>query len=87
MLMVLACAFGIYVGLQFNILALLPLSLFGSGVYILTCWSSGVAPLHNMEQLVVPLVTLQLGYFIGLTAREVYRHLLIRLKAEQSRRA
>lgn len=87
MLIMLACGLGVYVGLQFNILALLPLSLLGSGAYILTFWSSGVSPLHSMGQLIPALVALQFGYFLGLTARESYRHLLVRLKAGQSWRA
>jgi hypothetical protein len=87
MLAFLACGIGLYIGLQFNVLALLPLSVLGSGAYILSSWSAGISPLHSASQLIPALIAVQLGYFLGLTAREGYRHLLVRLKTGQSWRA
>jgi hypothetical protein len=85
MLALLACSIGLYVGLRLNVLALLPLSMLGSGAYILVYWSAG--SLHSAGQLIPALFAIQLGYFLGLTARESYRHLLVRLKIGQSWRA
>jgi len=87
MLALLACSIGLYVGLQLSVLALLPLSVLGSVAYILVCWSAGSSPLHSSGQLIPALIAIQLGYFLGLTARESYRHLLVRLKTGQSWRA
>ena len=87
MLAILACSIGLYVGLRLNVLALLPLSVLGSGAYIAVCWSAGSNPLHSAGQLIPALIAIQLGYFLGLTARESYRHLLVRLKTGQSWRA
>ena len=41
MLPILACGAGIYVGLHFNILALLPLSVLGAGAYLVSAWANG----------------------------------------------
>jgi len=41
MLFFIACGAGIYLGLHFNILSLLPLSVLAAGIYILLLWLSG----------------------------------------------
>jgi hypothetical protein len=87
MLALLACSIGLCVGLRLNVLALLPVSVLGSGAYILVYWYAGSSPPHSAGQLIPALIAIQLGYFLGLTARESYRHLLVRLKTGQSWRA
>jgi len=87
MLALIACGAGLYLGLKFNVLALLPLSGLGAGAYVIVSWSSGTGLLRSLVFVIVPLIAVQLGYFVGLTARDGYRHLLIRLKFGQSRRA
>jgi hypothetical protein len=84
MLALIAFSVGLYVGLQFNVLALLPLSVLGSGAYILVYWSAGISPFQSAGHLIPALIAIQLGYFLGLTAREGYRHLLVRLRTGQS---
>jgi len=87
MLALIACGTGVYLGLKFNVLALLPISGLGAGAYVVVSWSSGNGLLRSLVLVIIPLVAVQLGYFVGLTARDGYRHLLIRLKLGQSRQA
>jgi hypothetical protein len=86
MLPLLAFCAGIYLGFHFNILALLPFSLLGAGAYIASSLAAGHGFAATATALVIPLVTLQAGYMLGLTMRPVYEQLLARLNIGQSRR-
>jgi hypothetical protein len=86
MLALLACGFGIYVGLHFNVLVLLPLSFLGAGAFIFSSWSSGHAFSEGLVALILPFLALQAGYMIGLTAREAYGQLCARFNIAQSKR-
>lgn len=87
MLTLSACISGLYLGLKFNILALLPFSLLGAGAYVALSCSNGSSLLHSLSAVLVPLVAVQFGYFLGLTARHDYRTLLTRFRTGQSRQA
>ena len=69
MLPLIACGVGIYVGLHFNVLALLPLSVLGAGAYVVTAWSNGQSLLSSMAAVILPIIAVQVGYFIGVTTR------------------
>lgn len=84
MLPLIACGAGIYVGLHFNILALLPLSLLGAGAYVVTFWSNGHGLLSSIAAVFLPIVALQVGYFLGLTTRPAYLQLRSRFNIRQS---
>ena len=86
MLPILACIAGIYVGLHFNVLALLPLSVLGAGAYVVTAWSNGQGLLDGLAVVALPIITVQAGYFLGLTTRPAYSHLRSRLNIRQSER-
>ena len=86
MLPFLACVAGIYVGLHFNVLALLPLSVLGAGAYVVSAWSNGHGLLDALAVVALPIIAVQAGYFIGLTTRPAYSHLRSRLKIRQSER-
>ena len=86
MLPILACGAGIYVGLHFNILALLPLSMLGAGAYVTTSWASGQSVMDSAAVLFLPMITVQVGYFLGLTTRPAYSHLRARLNIGHSER-
>ena len=86
MLPILACGAGIYVGLHFNILALLPLSVLGAGAYIVSAWSNGQGLLDSLAVLALPIIAVQAGYFLGLTTRPAYVHLRSRLNIRHSER-
>ena len=87
MLPILACAAGIYVGLHFNVLALLPLSVLGAGAYIVSALANGQSLLDGAAVVLLPLIAVQAGYFLGLTTRPAYLHLRSRLNIRRSERA
>jgi hypothetical protein len=86
MLPILACCAGIYLGLYFNILVLVPFSLLGAGAYIASSLAAGQGLAESAGSLIVPMILVQAGYMLGLTAREAYAHVLVRLKIGHSRR-
>jgi len=86
MLPILACGAGIYVGLHFNILALLPLSVLGAGAYIVSAWANGQGLLDGLAVVALPIIAVQAGYFLGLTTRPAYLHLRSRLNIRHSER-
>jgi hypothetical protein len=85
MLLLLACGAGIYLGLNFSALVLLPFSFFGIVAFVVASWSSGQS-LHG-SAVVLLFLSLQAGYMLGLTARDAYGQLLTRLNLANSRRA
>jgi hypothetical protein len=87
MLPVLACGAGIYLGLHFNILALMPFSVLGAGAFIFSSWASGQSFFDSAGVLLVPMISVQAGYMLGLMARETYAQLLARLNIGQSKRS
>jgi nitric oxide reductase large subunit len=86
MLIFLACGAGIYIGRHFSVLALFPFSLLGAGAFVTSCWMSGQGLFASATILILPLVSLQTGYFLGLTSRGAYAQLLARLNIGQSKR-
>jgi hypothetical protein len=86
MLPILACGAGIYVGLHFNILALLPLIVLGAGAYIVSAGANGQGLLDSITVVLLPILTVQVGYFLGLTSRPAYFHLRSRLNIRHSER-
>ena len=86
MLPILACGAGMYFGLYFSILALLPFSLLGAGAYIVNSWAAGQSILDSASVVFLPLVALQVGYFLGLTTRPAYSLLRAQLNIEHSKR-
>jgi hypothetical protein len=85
MLVLLACSVGIYLGLNFSVMVLLALSFLGAGTFGLSFWSgSGFS--DGFRDVLVPLISAQAGYMLGLTARDTYGHLLTRLNIGQSKR-
>jgi len=86
MLPLLACIAGIYLGLYFNILVLLPFSILGAGAYIVSAWAAGQSVFHSAVVLLFPMIAIQAGYMIGLTARDPFGQLLARLNTGQSKR-
>jgi hypothetical protein len=83
---VLTCGAGIYLGLYFNLLALLPLSALGAGAYLLAALSSGQNLFDSAWNLLLTIIAIQAGYMVGLTARDPYRQILERIGSIQSHR-
>jgi len=86
MLLLLACGAGIYLGLNFNILALLPVSLLGLGTYIFASLTSEYGSSDSLQLVLLPFISMQAGYMIGLTGRDAYARVLARLGSAQSNR-
>ena len=83
MLPLLACGAGIYLGLHFNVLILLPLSFLGFGAFTVT---AGYGSYGNLGAVFLFFVSAQAGYVIGLTGRDAYGQVLARLGLAQSKR-
>jgi nitric oxide reductase large subunit len=86
MLPIVACGAGIYLGLYFNILALLPFTVLGAGAFMVLSSESGQSLFDSTSLLLFPMISVQAGYMLGLTARETYGQLLARLNIGQSKR-
>jgi hypothetical protein len=85
MLPLLACGAGVYLGLHCNIFVVLPFWVLGAGAFIFSSWASGQGFLDGAAVLLLPVISIQAGYVLGLTARETYGQLLARLNIGQSR--
>jgi hypothetical protein len=86
MLPLLACCAGVYLGLHFNILVLLPFSVLGAGAIICSSSTASQSFSDSAGILLFPLIAIQAGYLLGLTAREPYGQLLARLNIGHSKR-
>jgi hypothetical protein len=86
MLLLLACMTGIFLGLRFNVLVLVPISLIGTAVFCFLNLASGFSFYANFWDLLLPLIAGQAGYMLGLTGRDAYGYLLARFQAFQSNR-
>jgi hypothetical protein len=84
MLLFIACAAGIYLGLYFNILSLLPFFALAASAYVFSCWISGQSVFGSADLLIF-FVAIQAGYMLGLTAREPYGQVLARLNSPSKR--
>jgi hypothetical protein len=86
MLPLLTCGAGIYLGLHFKVLILLPLSLLGLATLLIVSWLSANGPYESLAVVVLFFVSAQAGYMIGLTGRDAYGRVLAWLGFAQSKR-
>jgi hypothetical protein len=86
MLPLLACAAGIFLGLNFNALVLLPVSFTFGAIFIFDNISSGLSFHAHLGDLLVGLICAQGGYMLGLVGRDMYAQILARFQAVQSDR-
>jgi hypothetical protein len=86
MLPLIAFGVGAYLGLYVNVLALLPFSAFAIAAFVFSSDASGQTFLNNAGFLLFPLISLQAGYMVGLTARDIYAQLRDRLNIGQTNR-
>jgi hypothetical protein len=82
MLTILACLTGVLLGLTFNVFVLVPVTLAGALAYAFLQPGQGFGTIA----VVVPAISLQAGYMIGLAARDMVSQLLARLNIAQSKR-
>jgi hypothetical protein len=82
MLIVLVCIAGIVLGLTFNVFVLLPVTLAGALAYAFLSQEQG----FSAAAILIPAISLQAGYMIGLTGRDMLAQLQARLSTAQSKR-
>lgn len=86
MLLLLACAAGIFLGLNFNALVLLPVSFIFGAIFMFDNISSGSTFYAHLGDLLVALICAQAGYMLGLVGRDTYAQILARFQSLQSDR-
>jgi hypothetical protein len=86
MVPLLVCLAGIFLGLRFKALILLPVSMIGSAAAIFADLSSDASAYACIGDLLLAFISLQAGYMLGLTGRDAYGNILTRLHATQSNR-
>lgn len=84
MLIVLASLAGMIVGLNFKVVVLLPLVLIGAAAYATLAMEQGLGA--TILAMIVAAISIQGGYIIGLTGRDLFIQVLNRLNIVQSRR-
>jgi hypothetical protein len=84
MLIILACLAGILLGLTFNVVVLVPFVLAGGIAYAVM--SVGQSPGATAIAILISAFSLQAGYMIGLTGRDMFAQILTRLNIAQSKR-
>ena len=84
MLIILACLTGVLLGLTFNVFILFPVMIAGILAYAFLSQSQGFGA--ATAAIVIPAISLQAGYMIGLTGRDTFAQLLARLNIAQSKR-
>ena len=84
MLIILACLVGMLLGLSTNVLVLLPLSLVGGVAYAVIFPDQGAGALAI--DVLISAFSLQAGYMIGLTGRDMFAQIRARLNIAQSKR-
>jgi len=86
MLTILAFLAGIYMGLHFNFIVLLPFSALGAGAFLCSPWASGQSIFDSFVLLLIPIIFVQVGYMTGLMARQTHTQLLGRMNIGHSKR-
>ena len=84
MLLILTCIAGILLGLCFRVTILLPVTVAGAAAYMIS--SAGQNPGAIIFTIMISSVSLQAGYMIGLTGRDLFTQILARLNIAQSKR-
>jgi hypothetical protein len=87
MITLLVFGLGLYLGLHFNVLVLAPICVTGAGAYIAVATASGNGLVASLLSALLPIVTAQMGYFLGLTARTPVAMLRARLNLGPSEQA
>jgi hypothetical protein len=85
-LLIVASVAGIFLGLHYNLLVLVPLTLAAALVFSAAAQWHGQTVSAALFAVIIPAIGLQGGYMIGLTSRDVLSQFLSRLNAAQSKR-
>jgi hypothetical protein len=85
-LLIVALLAGIYLGLYFHFLILIPLTFVAAITSCTMALMDGHSAMSALIAIIIPAVGLQGGYMIGLTSRDVLGQLLSRDNGIQSKR-
>jgi hypothetical protein len=85
-LLIVASVAGIFLGLYYNLLVLVPVTMAAAVALSAVALWHGETVSIALFAIVIPAVGLQGGYMIGLTSRDVLSQFLSRLNAAQSKR-
>ena len=85
-LLIVASVAGIFLGLYYNLLVLVPLTLAAALVFSAAALWQGQTVSAALFAVVLPAIGLQGGYMTGLTSRDILSQFLSRLNAAQSKR-
>jgi hypothetical protein len=85
-LLIVASAAGIFLGLYYHLLVLVPVTMAAAVVFSAVALWHGETVSTALVAIVIPAIGLQGGYMIGLTSRDVLSQFLSRLNAAQSKR-
>ncbi len=86
MLLITAAGAGIFFGLYYNFLVLIPITLAATMVCCASAVLGGSSAASALLAMIVPAVGLQGGYMVGLTSRDLVGQILARLNGAQSNR-
>ena len=86
MLLITAAGAGIFFGLYYNFLVLIPITLAATMVCCASAVLGGSSAASALLAMIVPAVGLQGGYMVGLTSRDLVGQILARLNRAQSNR-
>lgn len=81
-----ACLAGVVLGLHFSVLVLIPVTVLGAMTYMAASWLFGHGLFVQLGHLAILATSLQAGYFVGLTGREVYTGLIARFRPTTTKR-
>jgi len=86
-MLIVAGLVGVFLGLHYPFLVLIPVTLGAAITSSITAMLDGQSVLSSLVAIIIPAVALQGGYMIGMTGRDPIHQLLARISGGQSRRA
>jgi hypothetical protein len=85
-LLITAAGAGIFFGLYYNFLILIPTTLVATIVCSASALLGGHSASSALLAIVIPAISLQAGYMVGLAGRDLLSQFLARLNGAQSKR-
>jgi formate/nitrite transporter FocA (FNT family) len=69
-LLIAACLAGIFLGLKYNFIVLIPVTIVAGSIWGASALLNGLSVSTTLVEIVIPSVSLQAGYMLGLTSRD-----------------
>jgi hypothetical protein len=71
MFLIAACFAGVFLGLKYDFLVVIPVTIVVASVYFASSLTNGLSISTTLMNIVIPSISLQAGYMLGLTSREL----------------